>query len=459
MDWRVGFLFLATLAACEKPKFTEPFVLTDGTEISPEVLEKGRTAYDLYCRACHGEKGDGHGPAALGLRPPPRDFRSGLFKFGAVVAGELPSDDDLRRIIRGGLAGTAMLPWELPDEDVDAVIQYIKTFKKVNEEKSRWQVDPVGKPIIPSLDPFSARSDNERSAIQKRREDPSYQPQGKEEEEALAREEAALLRGEKVYHVVAQCVSCHPSYATRQKINEYNREMRGSCLTPGGFRGYAAGNDLEMYFPDPRQSDYRYPPDPKEVDLLVKYSIPKLLEELPSLADPEDLGARYDMIDAFLEKLSPNTKEVLAYIRANPTLGAEGKPNALRKQELSYLRQRITDMLEADGILYLTPPDFTFHSIRSGITYPDLYRTIAAGLGGTPMPAWHDSLPEEDIWAMVHYVSYLADLKERPAQLAALKKTLQTQPEYTMPSDCNKPATQPTSTPESTPASTPTSAP
>src|SRR5690349_18203941 len=99
---------------CEKNKFTAPFILADGTEISVETLEKGRTAYTLYCRACHGDNGDGHGPSALGLRPPPRDFRVGKFKFGGVPAGDLPSDQDLRRIVRGGLTGTAMLPWELP---------------------------------------------------------------------------------------------------------------------------------------------------------------------------------------------------------------------------------------------------------------------------------------------------------------------------------------------------------
>ena len=46
----------------------------------------------------------GRGPAARGLRPPPRDFTLGVFKFAAVPAGTLPHDDDLERIVRGGPA-------------------------------------------------------------------------------------------------------------------------------------------------------------------------------------------------------------------------------------------------------------------------------------------------------------------------------------------------------------------
>src|SRR5262249_21960528 len=104
-----------------------------GKIVSKETLEQGREAYTHYCRACHGACGDGRGPASKGLRPPPRDFRLGQFKFIAVKAGDLPSDDDLKRIILGGLKGTAMLPWDVPEDDVDPIIQYIKTFS------TKWQ--------------------------------------------------------------------------------------------------------------------------------------------------------------------------------------------------------------------------------------------------------------------------------------------------------------------------------
>ena len=57
----------------------------------------------------HGDNGDGRGPAGIGLRPPPRDFTNPVFKFGGVAAGELPPDSEMLRVVKNGLAGTAML--------------------------------------------------------------------------------------------------------------------------------------------------------------------------------------------------------------------------------------------------------------------------------------------------------------------------------------------------------------
>jgi len=48
--------------------------------------------------------------SSANLRPPPRNFTKAQFKFAWVdPPTALPTDDDLRRIIRGGLHGTAML--------------------------------------------------------------------------------------------------------------------------------------------------------------------------------------------------------------------------------------------------------------------------------------------------------------------------------------------------------------
>jgi hypothetical protein len=62
-------------------------------------------------------------------------------------------------------------------------------------------------------------------------------------------------------------------------------------------------------------------------------------------------------------------------------------------------------------------PDFTFadlRSVRDSHRMEDLYRVIAAGVGGTAMPTWKGSLPDEDIWALAHYVDSLLALKGTP---------------------------------------------
>ncbi len=48
------------------------------------------------------------------------------------------------------------------------------------------------------------------------------------------------------------------------------------------------------------------------------------------------------------------------------------------------------------------------------------------------MPTWRGALPEEQLWAMVHYIKSLADLKGSEAA-AALRKTLADQPEFSPP--------------------------
>ncbi|HXI55671.1 MAG TPA: cytochrome c, partial [Polyangia bacterium] len=112
----------------EMPATVVAPVTLGGRQVSAAQLNHGGQVYTQYCRACHGVAGDGRGPAALGLRPPPRDLRLGVYKFGAVAAGQLPGDADFLRIIRGGLHGTAMLAWDVPVAELDDLIQYMKLF-------------------------------------------------------------------------------------------------------------------------------------------------------------------------------------------------------------------------------------------------------------------------------------------------------------------------------------------
>jgi hypothetical protein len=80
----------------------------------------------------------------------------------------------------------------------------------------------------------------------------------------------------------------------------------------------------------------------------------------------------------------------------------------------------------------ILPPDFTFNEMRGGNTAGDVYRAIAAGIGGTAMPTWKNVLPETDLWAMAHYVRSLVELRGTP-QAAALHKALRDQPAWTPP--------------------------
>jgi DMSO reductase family type II enzyme heme b subunit len=93
--------------------------------------DKGKAIYDKRCAWCHGENGDGNGPGAEKLNPPPRDFTSGNYKIKTSNYGELvPNDDDIVRMIRDGMPGTAMPGWRdlLSDEDIRDLVAYVKSF-------------------------------------------------------------------------------------------------------------------------------------------------------------------------------------------------------------------------------------------------------------------------------------------------------------------------------------------
>jgi DMSO reductase family type II enzyme heme b subunit len=88
----------------------------------------GKVVYERKCAGCHGDKGDGKGPAAELLAPKPRDFTAGLYKI-RTTANKAPTDQDLFRVITDGMPGTSMPPWAvLSEKDRWNLVAYVKTF-------------------------------------------------------------------------------------------------------------------------------------------------------------------------------------------------------------------------------------------------------------------------------------------------------------------------------------------
>lgn len=199
-----GALVLALalgLAGCKDPDrynkhFTGDYKLAGGKTLAAADLNHGFEAFMLYCYGCHGEKGDGNGPASYSMRPPPRNFNQGLFKFGGVAAGGLPVDDALDRTIRRGLYGTPMLSWDIPEAERKYIIAYLKTLSP------RWTEEEPGEALVITPDPWK----------------------GKEQE--------AIARGKQVYHVAgadhAGCSGCHAAYAPRQEISDMVKTVTGA---------------------------------------------------------------------------------------------------------------------------------------------------------------------------------------------------------------------------------------
>ncbi|MEL6339433.1 MAG: c-type cytochrome [Myxococcota bacterium] len=116
--------------------------------MSGEVLARGERGYRTVCASCHGVEGDGQGRLGMRQVPAPRSFASGVIKFASVPAGELWTDHDVLRVLHEGLQGTQMLAFKLPDEELRAIVQHLKTFSP------RFRTEAPGEPVEISPDPW-----------------------------------------------------------------------------------------------------------------------------------------------------------------------------------------------------------------------------------------------------------------------------------------------------------------
>jgi mono/diheme cytochrome c family protein len=92
----------------------------DAPKKTPELVEHGRVAFGKYCASCHGPKGEGDGPAAKALKPPPRNLVTQPMKGGAP---------EVFQVLDTGVKGTAMIPFKhLSENDRWALAHYVASL-------------------------------------------------------------------------------------------------------------------------------------------------------------------------------------------------------------------------------------------------------------------------------------------------------------------------------------------
>jgi high-affinity iron transporter len=82
----------------------------------------GQAVFAANCATCHGERGQGNGPAATGLEPPPADLTDRTWTTGD---GSLQA---VTNTVEHGSPGTAMIGWKgtLTDAEIAGVAAYVK---------------------------------------------------------------------------------------------------------------------------------------------------------------------------------------------------------------------------------------------------------------------------------------------------------------------------------------------
>lgn len=91
-----------------------------------QLLERGKRVYEgtaAGCAACHGMTGEGNGPVAFAIKPPPRNFKTEPFKAGDSV-------EQIFATVTAGLPGTKMVGYpQLPEPDRWAIAYYVRSFR------------------------------------------------------------------------------------------------------------------------------------------------------------------------------------------------------------------------------------------------------------------------------------------------------------------------------------------
>jgi mono/diheme cytochrome c family protein len=96
---------------------------------TPELVEKGKASYTVNCATCHGDKGDGNGPAGGMMNPKPRNLMTEKFK-----AGDKP--EQLFKTLTNGLTGTSMAPYgHLPEDERWALTHYVLSLRGPAKKK------------------------------------------------------------------------------------------------------------------------------------------------------------------------------------------------------------------------------------------------------------------------------------------------------------------------------------
>jgi len=95
---------------------------------SPEAVARGEAVFKAQCIACHGEKADGKGPAAVAFTPGPRDFTDPTAKW---TVGREPAQ--IHETVSKGIAGTGMAGFAaaLTPEQLWDVTHYIGSLPGV----------------------------------------------------------------------------------------------------------------------------------------------------------------------------------------------------------------------------------------------------------------------------------------------------------------------------------------
>jgi cytochrome c oxidase cbb3-type subunit 2 len=339
-----------------------------------KMIARGKEIYTTTCAVCHGDAGDGKGPAGVALPLKPSDFRD---KAGVA---EMRDNYWFWRVSEGGLVepfkskGSAMPPWKgvLSVEDRWAVMAYQHTFSGHQGPHVPWEHPEsvqVGHDIFAmactSCHGIAGKGDGSVGATLSPRRAP--QPRDLTSNEFK-------LRSTPSGHL--------PTTADLFRTLTEGIRSEGGPLT-FGLKGYRI------------MPSFRHMPEEQRLELL---------EYVKSLN--KAFWARTEIKTVAIPAPPPVTAERLArgkqlYADAEclKCHGATGRGDG-----------RAPDEELKDNLGYpIAPTDLTKSArFKNGSRPADVYRTLMTGLLGTPMPSYGDALEPDQAWDLAYYVLSLS---------------------------------------------------
>jgi DMSO reductase family type II enzyme heme b subunit len=350
------------------------------------TLVEARTLYQINCRPCHGDAADGAGPMAWGFRLKPANFRD---------PGTIATVVEAYAFWRVTEGGSGLPPEGSPSESAMPI------WKGDLSEAERWKA-VLGAYDLADVEP---RKPEKLEARQPALGAPSL---------------GALLRPPSAW--------AQPATSPADDVEKGKATYTKRCLACHGEKGDGQGPVAEFLDPRPRDfvaAAYKFrttasgeAPTDEDLFRVVTNGIPgtamsgwTILSETErrqviaylKTFEPEKFKgapekppvARADV--AFSTALIAKGKEVYHQAKCWECHGDEGRGDGEKAADL-----------KDDAGLRIWPADLTKGwRLKGGREARDIFLRLTTGMDGTPMPSFGDALPEDDRWALAHYVRTL----------------------------------------------------
>ncbi len=338
-----------------------------------KMIARGKEIYTTTCAVCHGDTGDGRGPAGAALPLKPSDFRD---KAGVA---EMRDNYWFWRVSEGGQVepfkskGSAMPPWKnaLSVEDRWAVMAYQHTFSGHNGPHVPWEHPEsiaVGRDIFTmacvACHGAKGKGDGSVGATLSPRRSPQPRDLTTRDFKFRSTPSGQLPTTADLFRTLTEGV-----------------RASGGPLTIG-LRGYRI------------MPSFRHMPEAQRLELIeyVK-SLNKEFQE----RDPVKVVEIPPRPQMTAERIARG-KQLYADAECLACHGATGRGDGPSAPTLKDSRE-----------LPITAPDLRNpRRFKNGARPEDIYRTLVTGFAGTPMPSYGDALEPDQTWDLVFYVLSLS---------------------------------------------------